>query len=686
MKLSVVFRVIVLFFVIFSLLITPQTGGALHSSNSAVAQAENTLNFCITEVPVTGAYPNVKINFRVFDQLLTPVAQISDQDIRISENGMPAVPFTSGMQSNAQGLGMDFYILIDRGNRTDQYQAKYFLDSFITNIYNDALDTVQIYTDEGNQPTPFFPSPTASKLAQAIANFPTEKVGSPRIADSTIQFIMNNIEGSFNTCQKPKILFMVLGDDVISSNLATEISQRAKKSFTKLILFHTPNPRDGAFASRSYYEQMAVDAGGQYIQVVTSSDTSRSIANAISGYRQSYTGTYRTNNGVSGSHDISFVYKGVNTLTKGSTSYTISLLKPQATLVVPTIIERTAKQSISTGYVYDKPTETVSVNVAFPDGFPRKVESKGMLIINRSGSSELRRQITLTSSSGDVYQFSWDLADIGDASRNDLTLKVELSDETGLSFTSQDVPVTILSHVPLSLMGERYLVYIMLGLVLLLVIALIVMWRRMGNLVVRGRDAISNVAGVIRKTIVGGGARRGKALATLKVIDGPPSMINQELKIFSESVKLGRDPQKADMTFHAPEANSSVSGLHARIEKVNGAWRIVAVSQSGSETFVDDSVIPFNEPYPLHSGQVVRLGYLAQQPVVFTFNSEIANQASDVAPRPTIVGGGDDIRKTIVEKDKTIPANVIKISADKKEVLKQSKAESDNIFDEFRDR
>ena len=122
----------------------------------------------------------------------------------------------------------------------------------------------------------------------------------------------------------------------------------------------------------------------------------------------------------------------------------------------------------------------------------------------------------------------------------------------------------------------------------------------------------------------------------------------------------------------------------ARLEKVNGAWRIVALSERRSETFVDDSVIPFNEPYPLNSGQVVRLGYLAQQPVVFTFAS-MGSSDEFVPPRTTLVGGNDDVRKTNVD-DKTVPVNLVKISDEKKEAIKQSKDTPDDPFAEFRER
>lgn len=670
MKSSVTNKISTLLFVMLVLLVTTQPGAALNIKHVWVSDSAN-LNFCITDVPVTGSFPTVKVNFRVFDQAFNPVSSISDQDLRVSENGQAAVPTDPGMQINEQELGLDFYFVIDRGNRTDQNMVKTILDAFV-GYFNEAKDTAKIVTDDGNRAQTYFPNPVDAKLSQAIANLQTNTVGSPRFADEAVRSVLGDIDGNFNTCQKAKILFLVVGDDAITKELSPEVVERAKKSFVKIIVFHVANPRDGSFNSRSYYEQMAIDSGGQYVQILSTGDMGRSVFNTISDFRQSYTTSYRSNAGVSGSHEITFLYQGANILAKGSNIYSVSVIQPVATLVAPTSIERTAKQLVSTGYMYDKTSETISIKVDFPDGFRRNISSNATLIVNRPGQGELRIPITLDASSSDgSYQFSWDLATIGDQPSTDMVLKVELIDELQLAFTSQDTPVTVLNHVPVSLMAERYLVYIMAGIVFLLVVALIVMWRRMGNLVARGGEAISNVIGVIRKTIVGGG-RRGKPLASLKIIDGPPSMINQELKIFTESVKLGRDPQKADMTFHAPDANSSVSGLHARIEKVNGAWRIVALSTSRSETFVDDTPIPFNEPYSLESGQTIRLGYLAQQPVVFTFSAEASAQSVD-APRITEV----DFRKTQVGDMGPIVFN--------KNTSKKSEDSVDDIFDEYRD-
>jgi len=179
---------------------------------------------------------------------------------------------------------------------------------------------------------------------------------------------------------------------------------------------------------------------------------------------------------------------------------------------------------------------------------------------------------------------------------------------------------------------------------------------------------VTAVVEVVRKTLVGGGVR-GKPLATLTVNDGPPNMIGKELKIYTEIIKLGRDPQRADMTFYSPDAKSSISGLHARIERVDGYWRIVAVSQSGSETFIDDVAIPFNEPRSLINGQSIRMGYLAQQPVVFTFTSLISDEA---LKKPVT-----DIRGTDVSPDRLVVQKT-------REIKPQSQGQDDNFFDEFR--
>jgi pSer/pThr/pTyr-binding forkhead associated (FHA) protein len=157
-------------------------------------------------------------------------------------------------------------------------------------------------------------------------------------------------------------------------------------------------------------------------------------------------------------------------------------------------------------------------------------------------------------------------------------------------------------------------------------------------------------------------------LAILKIIDGPAKMMNQELKIFTESVSLGRDPQMADFTFYS-DSNSSISGVHAKLELKNGEWKVIGVSKSGNETFLEDEAIPNFQPYPIYSGQRVRIGYIGQQPVEMEFTAK-ENSHNDVK---------HDVNTTRVNTETTMPDLVGSIKG------QNGKPTEEDPFAEFRE-
>jgi len=211
-----------------------------------------------------------------------------------------------------------------------------------------------------------------------------------------------------------------------------------------------------------------------------------------------------------------------------------------------------------------------------------------------------------------------------------------------------------------------------LGIIVLILTVFIVVMRKQLIDVIKNNRGDKGVFQEVRKTLVGGGRR--KVLAKLMVIEGPMSILGKELTIFTESVKLGRDPAQSDYSFFA-DTNSSVSGLHCRIERVNGTWRLVAVSKSGSETFLDGQSIPFNRPIPISNGQIIQMGYPAQQPVIFEF------QAIDTGYQPQ----ADDPRKTETDVIHTQVSNGhAPLSFGGPTDTPQEFG--DDIFDQFRDR
>ena len=109
-------------------------------------------------------------------------------------------------------------------------------------------------------------------------------------------------------------------------------------------------------------------------------------------------------------------------------------------------------------------------------------------------------------------------------------------------------------------------------------------------------------------------------LRALEILDGPQNLLGKELNIFADSVNLGRDPSRSDLTFYGPESSTSVSGLHCKLQRNENGWQISALSSSKSETFIEEESIPFLTPFSISDGQKIRLGYLAQQPVEFIFH------------------------------------------------------------------
>lgn len=629
--------------------------------------ARSSIDFCIIENPGIGSFPDVDLAFRAYDQNLIPIENLSARDIRISENGQPPIQIQDGMQISSAGLGVDFHIIINRGNRTDQSAAKNALSSLLM-YYQEGKDQAYIYTDDGSSLNKYYAPNFGKTFSQAVSEYPTSKISSYRVIDAAVRGVLSELIPGKDKCQRPRFLFLVMGDDVIAEDNLSEYAKNIILTNTKLVIIHVPT-EDGNLQRVSLYKNFAEQAGGVYISA--SDGNIGPFLSALSAYRQIYKITYHSRTGESGLRTLSFVYQGATYPTQGNGAYTIGLLPPQVTVIAPSIVERTAIEVAETGFIYDIKGVNASVQVSFPDQFPRKIETV-VLIINQPEKSELRMPVTITSSNGDTYNFQWLLGDLGDSRQTDIFIRAEVVDDLGIVASSPDISVTVLSYKPLLKVVQRYYLYLAFGIILLLLVVIALMWRRIKNSAIGQR--VTSVVQNVRKTLLGGGPR-GKPLASLRVIDGPPNMINQELKIQTESIKLGRDPQKADMTFYGANVNSSLSGLHARIERVNQAWRIVPLSTSGSETFINDDPLPFNEPTPLHNGQIIRLGYPAQQPVVFEF-TDLSQSLRQTESSPRVT-----------EKPRTTDVGNGTLSQPKRPSSgSQSDGQNDNIFDEYRDR
>ncbi len=649
MRRNIYKHIIVLLVVILAgtILFPPRTIFARENPETKV-QAAGSGFLCIVNKPDATHFPEVTLNFRLLEAGLTPVDDLSTLDLRISENDRDPVKISTDVQLDPKGSGISYYMILDKGNRADQATVKGILQSFL-DYADEKIDKIKIYTNEKNLVNLYYPGSSGNTLGAAIQNFPEDNIdNNPRQSVDLLDAIVAELEANPGDCQRMRVVIFVLGDDAfptLNEFQLTEYARRLKASFTKVVFLHLPNPKPNTekFASESLYRDFVEkQLGGYYRPVISLDDGSiRSVFDTLVMFHHTFTATYHSNYGVSGTHQLAARYSAGQLLLGGESSYSIQLQKGQILPLddIPPI--NRAKD----GNSYTVESKTFPITITWPDGYIRDLQPKANLIVTGSDGTEHVLSVKLTKRSEDTYEFTWIFGDLAPAEHNQFLVQIEVFDEFGDSILSPTSNVVINNSLSVEPTDSglwvilKWIIYILAGIIGLLFvigILLFVVWKkgiplsgRSGEMISRATESIRDG---IKKTIVGGGSNR-KALVALHVIEGPRAMIGQNLNVFTESVKLGRDPQKTDKTFYDLETNTSVSGLHALIERINGQWRIVAISESRSETFVNGVALQFDKPYELHSGDRVRLGYLAMQPVEFEFLIEGAEKKP--APPPT---------------------------------------------------
>lgn len=610
------------------------TAVVARQDNSLARQSIGNGILCVVDVPDTTAFPVVSLNIKILDGDLQPGINLTNNDLRFYENNKTEIRPLSGadIRPLSRLSGISYYILADTGNRTDQGVVKSILQNFST-YYINQTDSLKIFTNPANQPYLYYSSDSGITLSQAISDFPTEKDLKVRQVTSALFRILDEIELAPGDCSKTRVLILIVGDEALPEKDFSRIQERLQALPVKLILFHLPNVKTKELKNQNSYSNFAQQVKGSYHRVSMGDDIRLFVSPALEpvvDYRQIYSVSYRSNVGVSGLHDITATYKGSPVETQGFSSYSVQLQPGQVSWMGDkTITIRDGVQK----------SEKFQINVSWPDGYVRELRPTALLhVIDENGKEDV---ISLPLEKVENhYQIEWSFGGRITDSINSFTIQAEVFDEFEESMRTPKNTLTVnqlaamstpASSTSTTLQTIPWWVYALVGgiafVFLASLILFLILWKKLGDISSNGIQNLASMAkqGLqnIQKTIVGGGKNR-KPVAVLRVMDGPKKLIGQDLKVTTEHITLGRDPQRTNYTFYDLETSTSVSGVHAIIERVNGNWRIVAVSESKSETFVNGEAIDFQQPVFIKSGDIIRLGYLAQQPVEFQFVTDLA--------------------------------------------------------------
>ncbi len=612
----------------------PQNSVTARQPASLVQQSVSQGVLCVMDVPDSSAFPVVSLNIKILDGNLQPGANITSNDLRFYENNKQEIRPIPGVDIRPLTKlgGISYYILTDTGNRTDQWMVKSILQSF-SSYYINQTDNLKIFTNPANQPFLYYYSKSGTTLSQAISNFPTDKDQKIRQITSTFHKILDEIELAPSDCAKTTFLILILGDEALPEKDFPRLQERLRSLPVKLILFHLPNVKTNELKNQAVYSDFAQQAKGSYYRVLVDDDVRLSVSPAfeqIVDFRQIYAVSYRSNVGSSGLHQIEAAYKGVPVKVQGFSSYSVQLQSGQ--------VSWTGDKTI-TVHESAQSSEKFQVVVSWPDGYPRLLRPNAVLHVTDENGKEDAISLALEKIENN-YQIEWSFGNRISKPTNKFEIQLEVFDEFGEPLRTPKNTIVINRFVPTSVPPSSsqagwyfvpWWVYVLAAGIAFVsfasLILFLVLWKKLGDISLNG---VQNLAGMAKqglqdfyqKTIVGGGKNR-KPVAVLHIMDGPKKLIGQDLKITTENITLGRDPRKTNYTFYDLETSTSVSGVHAIIERVNGNWRIVAVSESKSETFVNGEAIEFQQPVSLRSGDIIRLGYLAQQPVEFQFVTDM---------------------------------------------------------------
>jgi len=572
--------------------------------------------------------------------------------------------------------------------------AKEIIQRFASNFMVDGLDQVSILTTitDAKRANAWTLLDTTSSVADVQATVGEMTENSTRAylpIDDALREAISKFQGANLDCKTPSMIVMIMGRDEISGTRTVQSS--ISNALSIGVPIHVLHVEKDGFQSETSYRKLASETGGMYYQVpkqVPDNFTvlDQPVFTLLKQQRTRYEASLRLPDGAS-EHVVSVNWAGMSVQTaENTTRFNVALENPVVNILTPTDgfeLSRTAQQKIETGFVYDLDTQIVQFEVEWQDDKPRKLTSAELVVTTSAGPMVAG---TFNPESTPLLEFNWDLREFIQEGQNDATVQVRVVDEYGYEGISNPVQVRILNVIPVELTEvmvvenpvTKFMVYGLLVVVLVLLVLLLVFWRKLNAFMKSG--AIGQMVAKVRKTIVGGA--RKTPLAVLVVIEGPQRLINKELKVFTESATLGRDPTQADFTFYS-DSNSSISGLHAKIERSNGQWRLVGISKSGNETFLDDQPISNFQPQFIHSGQRIRMGYDGQQPVELEFReaSDSAGDGKQDTARKTKVGE-QNMPSFTSDFDFNNPEPTVK--SDTKEAGPVEDVES--LFDSFRGR
>ncbi len=615
--------------------------------------AQGSITFFVTNVDAS-QFPDVKFDLRAIDLNNQAVANLSSANVAVYENGQQApdvqvLPRTDGP--------VNIIFVIDLGQFAN-YQifglnnVRLAISTLVTGGYfKDGIDTVTVLgrqNSNGDQTLVLLPTTsTGLTLSNWVANFNFQRGSGKTKGLLGVEEAMAEMSKQVPTPGGETAAIIYLGryiedpNTTVATSSAQNLALTAKEKHITVYTFQT----DLSKFNSQPLQVLATGANGVYLPLDrnTVATSTGNIYQAITAQRTVYTVSYRSQLGESGTRQITINSPAAPSAGLAG-SYEVTVEPPSVQITEPnpdSTILREAKPNADGTYSYDLNEVTVTADINWPSGAsPRNITS-AELFVNGATQDRIEPPAGATQ-----VEFKWDISDVAAEGINTLNVEVRVTDELNVQASGEttvniDVipPPAPPPEDPTVVFFKKYGIIIgsvvCVGLLGVAVVMGIIWGVTRPKQVVQVAAPAAAASGEAMHTLIGGSPTKEKALATLKVLEGPRGLIGETFNITKAITIIGRNPKVAHIVFY-PDEPSSVSRLHCTIQ-LDGKQFIITDNNSSSGSRINGDWLKPNDPVQLRDGDEIILGDLAKLGVKLVFNMQAAAESKEAIDRTFII-------------------------------------------------
>ncbi len=410
-------------FLLLALLLAPVSAGAQDSPSRIQISWLDTSHFPQIEVhliaskPTGGRFQGLFVN-----------------SLQVTENGTARDP---SMYDAPRGTAITFLIDADQKAQAEWDQIRQGIESYVSateSWMDEDLDVTTLIVANGGdwrvlvQDTPFRNDVLNAFITDTGAYYqPTFHPVTP-LYDLAYQALQGMPAKTPTPGMYRALVLLSSGDPGASTSSPEAVVSLAKEMGVPLFAVLVGD----SAAGETIMQQLASNSGGQFLRL-DPSQTLVPLWQALSSHHEQYVISYRSGIVSSGAHNVKvLVSEGV----QDTQAFDITILNPGVEITLPeanaTILRKPTESSADVSG-FEPSIQAVKYLWTWPDGFERKVNQVQLRV---NGAVQLQLDLTAT----DDRSLTWDISTLPSGR---YSIRVEVTDELGLTGVSAEIPVTI---------------------------------------------------------------------------------------------------------------------------------------------------------------------------------------------------------------------------------------------------